>query len=324
MIAGRQPEKSFFFFEILSDLNQVVPNHLADESQRISWIHHRTILWRTKRYLITSQTRVKRVSRIHHRTILWMVRWCIRLTRWMVRWCIRLTRLTLVCEVIRYRLVQVRQNLKKRSKCLGQVWQRYLFPWMLCIAHRYLSDFLCDFICHWLCKLVLATFLYSLKLSYCQILSPFWVSFSELKIHWHSWAHTHWARPLFFSEIHCRSWNYPMAITRSLSACQRLDTLLLLLFAGTIFCEFLRFGKNRKNKYPQKFLPTHLALWCMYNHKLRDVCHFGTCVLILNSIVSTFLYFFPVPSRACKSDARWWYYSTVGVSRANVNFVLTG
>ena len=31
----------------------------------------------------------------------------------MVQWCIRLTRLTLVCEVIRYRLVQVRQNLKK-------------------------------------------------------------------------------------------------------------------------------------------------------------------------------------------------------------------
>ena len=26
----------------------------------------------------------------------------------MVRWCIRLTRLTLVCEVVRYRLVQVR------------------------------------------------------------------------------------------------------------------------------------------------------------------------------------------------------------------------
>ena len=32
----------------------------------------------------------------------------------MVRWCIRLTRLALVCEVIRYRLVQVRQNLKKK------------------------------------------------------------------------------------------------------------------------------------------------------------------------------------------------------------------
>ena len=59
------------------------------------------------------------------------------------------------------------------------------------------------------------------------------------------------------------------------------STLLLLFFAGTIFCEFLRFGKNRKNKYPQNFLPTHLALWCMYNHKLRDVCHFGTCIIIL-------------------------------------------
>ena len=35
MIGGRQPEKSFFlfFFEILSDLNQAIPNHLADESQ---------------------------------------------------------------------------------------------------------------------------------------------------------------------------------------------------------------------------------------------------------------------------------------------------
>ena len=59
--------------------------------------------------LITSQTRVKRVSRIHHRTIL----------RRMVRWCIRLTRLTLVCEVIRYRLVQVRQNQKKTFRVGG-------------------------------------------------------------------------------------------------------------------------------------------------------------------------------------------------------------
>ena len=32
----------------------------------------------------------------------------------MVRWCIRPTRLTLVCEVIRCRLIQVRQNLKKK------------------------------------------------------------------------------------------------------------------------------------------------------------------------------------------------------------------
>ena len=40
-------------------------------------------------------------------------------------------------------------------------------------------------------------------------------------------------------------------------------TLLLLLFAVTIFCEFLRFGKNRKIKYPQKFLPTYQAPWCI-------------------------------------------------------------
>ena len=59
----------------------------------------------TKRYLITSHTRVKRVSRIHH----------LR----MVRWCIPLTRLTLVCEVIRYRLVQIRQNLKKSISALN-------------------------------------------------------------------------------------------------------------------------------------------------------------------------------------------------------------
>ena len=58
-------------------------------------------------------------------------------------------------------------------------------------------------------------------------------------------------------------------------------TLLLLLFAGTIFCEFLRFGKNRKIKYPQKFLPTHQAPWCVYHHKLRDVFHFGSCIIIL-------------------------------------------
>ena len=33
----------------------------------------------------------------------------------MVRWCNQPTRLTLICEVIRYRLVQVRQNLKKKN-----------------------------------------------------------------------------------------------------------------------------------------------------------------------------------------------------------------
>ena len=30
---GPPTRKVFFFFEILSDLNQTVPNHLADESQ---------------------------------------------------------------------------------------------------------------------------------------------------------------------------------------------------------------------------------------------------------------------------------------------------
>ena len=41
----------------------------------------------------------------------------------LVRWCIRLTRLTLVCEVIRYRLVQVRQNQKKHGCwCIELFW----------------------------------------------------------------------------------------------------------------------------------------------------------------------------------------------------------
>ena len=59
--------------------------------------------------LITSQTRVKPISLIHHRTMR------------MVRWCVRLTRLTLVCKVIRYRSVQVRQNLKKKKKKTSRV-----------------------------------------------------------------------------------------------------------------------------------------------------------------------------------------------------------
>ena len=49
----------------------------------------------------------------------------------MVRWCIRLTRLTLVCEVIWYRLVQVRQNLKKKR----------LSGWRPAIAFLYLFLF---------------------------------------------------------------------------------------------------------------------------------------------------------------------------------------
>ena len=76
--------ENYFLFEILLDLNQVVPDHLADKR--------------------------------------------------MIRWCIRLTRLTFVCEVIRYRLVQVRQNLKKKKK-------KDLPGWRLTIAFLHLFLF---------------------------------------------------------------------------------------------------------------------------------------------------------------------------------------
>ena len=49
------------------------------------------------------------------------------------RWCIRLTRLTLVCEVIRYRLVQVRQNLKKNKifRKIKLAWKVMRGVWMV-------------------------------------------------------------------------------------------------------------------------------------------------------------------------------------------------
>ena len=67
----------------------------------------------TKRYLITSQTqtRVKRVSRMHHLTIL-----AIYEDGPVVY---RVSRLALVCEVIRYRFVQVWRNLKKIFRVSG-------------------------------------------------------------------------------------------------------------------------------------------------------------------------------------------------------------
>ena len=70
------------------------------EDETIEYISRPFSLTWTKRYLITSQTRVKRNSRIHRRTIL-------------VRWCIRLMRLTLVCEVLKCRLVQFCQILQR-------------------------------------------------------------------------------------------------------------------------------------------------------------------------------------------------------------------
>ena len=83
-----------------------------------------------------------------------------------------------------------------------------------------------------------------------------------------------------------------------------LITLLLLLFAGTIVCEFLRFGKNRKIKYPQKFLPAYQAPWCIYNHKLCDDFPFWIRHNLSPLIISAFPFFLPVPSRARKSGVR--------------------
>ena len=53
------------------------------------------------------------------------------------RWCIRLTRLTLVCEVIGYCLVQVRQNLKNKKKKFKQLCKRNrksIFSFLACAS----------------------------------------------------------------------------------------------------------------------------------------------------------------------------------------------
>ena len=93
-----------------------------------------------------------------------------------------------------------------------------------------------------------------------------------------------------------------VAKSQYLDAWYKSLTLLLLLFAGTIFCEFLRFGKNRKIKYPQKFLPTH-------HH--CGVCTITNCVMLATFgthanhsllIFSAFSFILPVPSRAWESD----------------------
>ena len=84
-------------------------------------------IW-AKRYLITSQTRVKCLSWIHYPTIL----------RRMVRWCIRRTRLTLACELLRYRLVQVRKNLKKTFR-VGSPLITFLYVFLVCPIFRLTS-----------------------------------------------------------------------------------------------------------------------------------------------------------------------------------------
>ena len=74
-------------------------------------------------------------------------------------------------------------------------------------------------------------------------------------------------------------------------------TLMLLLFAGTIFCEFLRFWKNRKIKYPQKFLSTHRTLWLI---QPQTAWWFSTLdPWSFSLIVSAFSF---LPSRACHHE----------------------
>ena len=98
-----------------------------------------------------------------------------------------------------------------------------------------------------------------------------------------------------------------------------LRTLLLLLFAGIIFCEFLRFGKNRKIKYPQKFLPTYQAPWFIYNHKLRDDYPFWIMHNLSLLIVSAFSF---LPSGAITSSKKWRLMLSMIVGVSRVNFVL--
>ena len=95
-------------------------------------------------------------------------------------------------------------------------------------------------------------------------------------------------------------------------------TLLLLLFAGTIFCEFLRFWKNRKIKSPRKFLPTHQALWCIYNQKLRDT-YFSLWNMHNHSLLMVSAFSF-LPSRVVTSSRKWRLMTsmTVGDSRAKL------
>ena len=80
------------------------------------------------------------------------------------------------------------------------------------------------------------------------------------------------------------------------------STLLLLLFAGTIFCEFLRFRKKRK--LPAKISTNISGGVYTITNRLRDVFHFATCIIIiiLSWSFLPFLFFFPVPSRARESD----------------------
>ena len=47
--------------------------------------------------------------------------------------------------------------------------------------------------------------------------------------------------------------------------------LVVTIICGYYIWRIFAIWKNRKIKYPQKFLPTHQALWRIHNHKLCDV-----------------------------------------------------
>ena len=71
------------------------------------------------------------------------------------------------------------------------------------------------------------------------------------------------------------------------------STLLLLLFAGTIFCEILRFGKianlsTRKNFYKHI---RHPGVYTITNCVM--IFHFGSCVISLLIIFAFFFSSFP-------------------------------
>ena len=83
-------------------------------------------------------------------------------------------------------------------------------------------------------------------------------------------THVHWqatAEQFFFSKFN-------------------MHVLFILYLIVAYFANFCDSEKIRKIKYPQKFLPTHWALWCIDKHKLH-VFHFGTCIITL-LIVSAF------------------------------------
>ena len=98
-------------------------------------------------------------------------------------------------------------------------------------------------------------------------------------------------------------------------------TLMLLSFAGTIFCEFLRFGINRKINYPQKFLPMlyirHSGVYTIKNYVMFSIWEHALSI----SFDRFFSAISFLPSRAITSSRKWRLMISmiVGVARAKLN-----